>query len=72
MSAASACSNDTSEITGKLVKINSTVTQTGFGEGPVHTAKNRESTEKLFIQKRKGNHTDQKKNEKDRASADRR
>ena len=39
MSAASACSNDTSEITEKLVKINSTVTQTGFSEGPVHTAK---------------------------------
>ena len=52
MSAATACSNDTSEITGKLVKINS-VTQTGFSGGPAHIATKRESTNKLSIQKSK-------------------
>ena len=37
-SAATACSNDTSEIMGQLVKMSSTVTQRGFGESPAHNS----------------------------------
>ena len=52
MSAASACSNDTSEITGQLVKINSTVTQTGFSGGPVHIAKKERKAQTSYLYKR--------------------